>query len=127
MNKIIFNDGRTTEIQEAKEGDGILRVRMILKTQEELKVLFGDPFATLKMTIRMEGRETEYENYNNLAYIKEEAGGIWEVELFREEADLKTKVKNLETLSIENEQKFEMAVAEMTIAMAAIQGGNENV
>lgn len=34
-----------------------------------------------KITEKDNGKETVYENYTELSYIKEETGGIWEVEL----------------------------------------------
>lgn len=147
MKELIFADGHKTEIQSVSAADGVMHVRMILTTAEQIKALFGDSFATSLMTLRENNIEKErYENYTNLKWIKEETGGIWEVELQQTEADTDTRLTNLEqTAAAQAEQldtqgksvealktdtaamqeNFDMAVAELTIAMAAMMGGGE--
>ena len=96
MKELIFNDGRKTEVQSVSTAEGIMHVRMILTTSEQLKAYFMDEFATSVMTLRENGKETKYENYTILKYIKEEAGGIWEVEMRQTEPDTEERLAKLE-------------------------------
>ena len=96
MKQLMLNDGRSMEVQSVSAADGVLHVRMILTTSEQLKAYFMDAFATATMTLYENGKEQgKYENYTNLKYIKEETGGIWEVELRQTEADTDTQLAEL--------------------------------
>lgn len=101
MKKLVFNDSRQMEVQSVTEvGAGILHVRMILVTAESLKALFADMFATQKMTyFENQQQVAVYENYTEFKYIKEETGGIFEVEMRQTAADTDTRIKELETAS----------------------------
>ena len=82
MKELILNDGRKTEVQKVITNNKIIYIRIILKTSEELKALFADEFATSVMSLTEYGKEiARYENYTLLKYLKEEAGGIWEIAL----------------------------------------------
>ncbi len=98
MKKLVFNDGRSINIQSITKSEGCLHVRLILTTSEQLKALFMDNFATQKMTVSENGvsEKEAYENYTELSYLKEEAGGIWEVEMFQKGASLKEKLSKVE-------------------------------
>lgn len=98
MKKLVFNDSRQIEVQKVVEaGEGILRVRMILVTLESLKSLFGDTFATQRMTyFENQNQIAAYENYTVFQYIKEETGGIFEVEMRQTVADTGERLKDLE-------------------------------
>lgn len=118
MKQLIFNDGRTLEIQSVtKVGEDKLHIRVILTTSEQLKALFGDTFATEKMTMYENYTEVEsFEKYNKLSYLKEEAGGIWEVEMMQKEKDDATKILELEkALAAANRQvtDLQMAICEL--------------
>lgn len=98
MKKLVFNDSRQIEVQNVTEtGTGILHVRMILVTVESLKALFADTFATLRMTyFENQNQIAVYENYTKFEYIKEETGGIFEVEMRQAAANTDERLKNLE-------------------------------
>ena len=97
MKKLVFNDGRNIPVQSVSAGEGVLRARIILTTSEQLKALFMDEFATRKMTVyENDVPKLSYENYDKLSYIKEEAGGIWEVEMLQKEASPAEKLKLME-------------------------------
>lgn len=149
MKKLIFADGRETEVQSVSAADGVMHIRMILSTSEQIKALFGDAFATSRMILWENHVETaSYENYTDLKWIKEETGGIWEVELWQTEADTGTRLEKLEqtastqTKRLDAQEKrmealktdtaamqenFDMAVAELTIVMAAMMEGGEDM
>lgn len=118
MKKLVFNDSRQIEIQSAAlAGEGILRVRIILTNSESLKALFGDTFATQKMTcFENQQQISVYEKYTVLKYVKEETGGIWEVEMLQPEKDSGAKIAELkEELASANNQitDLQMAICEL--------------
>lgn len=97
MKKLVFNDSRQIEIQGVEGSGGILHVKIILTTAESLKALFGDAFATQKMTyFENQQQIAVFENYTIMNYIKEYTGGIWEVEMRQIEADTDTRLTELE-------------------------------
>ncbi len=117
MKELIFNDGRTLEVQSVEKIEGKLHIRVILTTTEQLKALFGDEFATEKMRLYENHTEAEsFEKYNKLSYLKEEAGGIWEVEMMQKEKDDAAKILELEkALAAANRQvtDLQMAICEL--------------
>lgn len=121
MKKLIFNDGKSVEIQSVAPGEGTLKVRLILQTSEALKALFLDSFATKKLTLSENGKDVEtYENYDKLSYIKEEVGGVWEVGLLQSDESIESKVASLEIATKETASNLELAIAELTMAFAAL-------
>lgn len=108
MKELIFADGRKVNIQSVTEAEGVMHIRIILITAEEIKALFGDEFATSRMVLMENYQEKEvYENYTDLKYIKEETGGIWEVEMRKTQADSDTRLNRLEEKSKEQEETLE--------------------
>lgn len=131
---IILNDGRKVEVQKVEKHGGSLKIRMLLQTSDQLKSYFADAFSTKKITEKDDGKETVYENYAELSYIKEETGGIWEVELSQTDASVDEKLKQLEIQTEKNAENLEQAIAELTIMMASFtennsetDGGNSDV
>lgn len=121
MKKLVFNDSRQIEIQSVSASDGVLNVRIILTSAEALKALFGDSFATQKMTYFENQIQKEvYENYTAFKYVKEEIGGVFEVELVQPEADLETRIATMEKENKEMQLNIDMAVAELSMAIAAV-------
>ena len=121
MKKLIFNDGRSCEVQTVEASGGMLHARFILQTSEQLKAFFKDEFSCKKLTVQENGKETVYENYTNLTYIKEEAGSIWEVEMVQPEADLETRLSAVEQKTDDTVNALTEAVLELTTAIAAMQ------
>lgn len=126
MKKLILNDGRNILVQSADAGDGIMRIRMILTSASELKELFSDPFANANMVL-MDGNKKlqTFENYKTLSYIKEEMGGIYEVELRQEEADTDSRIKGLEDKIAGISSDLQKGFAELTILISKIGGGTD--
>lgn len=108
MKELILNDGRKTEVQKVITDNKMIYIRIILRTSEELKALFADEFATSVMRLMEYGKEiARYENYTLLKYLKEEAGGIWEIALQKKEADTEERLKELEQAKNEQEKEIE--------------------
>lgn len=121
MKKLIFNDGRSCDVQTVEASGGVLHARFILQTSEQLKAFFKDEFACKRLTVQENGKETVFENYTNLNYIKEEAGGIWEVEMTQPEADLETRMSAVEQKTDDTLNALTEAVLELTTAIAAMK------
>lgn len=108
MKELIFADGRKVNVQSVTEADGVMHIRIILISAEEIKAVFSDEFATTQMALMENYREkATYENYTELKYIKEETGGIWEVEMRQMQADSDTRLKKLEKKTEEQEKNIE--------------------
>jgi hypothetical protein len=129
MKQLVLNDGRSMEVQSVSAAGGVLHVRMILTTSEQLKAYFMDTFATSVMTLYENGKPVDdpYENYTILKYIKEETGGIWEVELRQTEADtntqlaeLKEEVQAAQQATTQTNTDLQMAIAELTMVIATL-------
>lgn len=128
MKELILNDGRKTEIQKVEQGNGEIRVRLILQTSDQLKALFRDTFATSKMIERQNGVEVAtYENYTDLTYIKEELGGIWEVALVQQKKSADYRLQAVEAVIQQMQRNLENAIVELTMAMAETKEESENV
>lgn len=88
-----------------------------LDNAEALGLPFGDEFATRKMTLYENHKEQEaFENYNKLSYLKEEAGGIWEVEMLQREKEDAVKIAEL-TMQLQEANRqitdLQLAVCEL--------------
>ncbi len=127
MKTVIFNDGRQMTVQKMVANGGVLHLRMILQTSDQLKAFFQDKFATAKMRELENGKELSvHEGYTVLSYIKEEAGGIWEVEMLQPEADLNTRITELEVQAQNNAQVLEQAIVELTMMIASFGQKNDD-
>ena len=128
MKQLMLNDGRSMEVQNVSAAGGIMHVRMIMTTSEQLKAYFKDNFATSVMTLYENGKEQrKYENYTTLSCIKEEAGGIWEVEMRQDSADMNTRLEELEEevqasrqTAIQTNTDLQIAIAELTALITTL-------
>ena len=128
MKQLMLNDGRSVEVQSVSAADGVMHIRMILTTSEQLKAFFSDSFATSVMTLYENGKKAaEYENNTILKYIKEESGGIWEVEMRQDSADMSTRLEELEEevqasrqTAIQTNTDLQIAIAELTALIATL-------
>lgn len=84
--KTIFNDGQELQIQQASlQPDGGLLVKTISATEEQLRAMFSDAFATRRMTIQERNATVaEYENYTRLDAIVKYTAGIMGVLMYKE-------------------------------------------
>ena len=136
MKLLIFNDSQSIEVQAVyQEGDAI-HVRMIHTTPDELKTLFRDVFLTTKMTLKENNKEMAvYENYTVFSYIKEDAGGIYEVKMIQECKDVETRLSEAESTAQVAKETAESTVTAMKEAIAELTtlislmgtGGETNV
>lgn len=75
--KLKFNDATEMQIQSAEIIGGLLQIRVINTTPEELRKKFSDELACKKITlVDREQAVAEYENYTQLLRVEEYTGGI---------------------------------------------------
>ncbi|MCI6468117.1 MAG: hypothetical protein MSA90_21965 [Faecalicatena sp.] len=136
MKLLIFNDSQSLEVQAVYREGNAIHVRVIHVTPDELKGYFKDEFLTRNMVLKENNKEIEiYENYTVFSYIKEDAGGIYEVEMVQEGKDIKTRIDEAEMAAQDaqrtaNESVTAMqeAIAELTMLIATtMTGGEANV
>lgn len=135
MRLLIFNDSQSMEVQSVVQKGDALYIRVIHVTPDELKSLFKDNFLTKKMILKEDNIEkTVYENYMVFSYIKEDAGGIYEIEMIQEGKDIETRLSETETVAQDAKETAEKsisalqeAVAELTILISTLGGGEKNV
>lgn len=125
--KITFNDGQELQIQQVvTQTDGALLIKTISETEDQLKTLFSDSLATKKMTVSERGStDITYENYTKLDAIVKYTAGIFGVMLYREGETPEDKLATLAEKYTELQDNVNEAVAELTMALAAMQGGTE--
>lgn len=136
MKLLIFNDSQSLEVQAVyRDGDAIY-VRIIHVTPDELKGYFKDEFLTKHMVLKENNKEEVYENYTVFSYIKEDAGGIYEVEMVQQGKDIETRIDEAENAAQVAKETAEStvtamqeAIAELTMLIASTigTGGEENV
>lgn len=99
MEKLLFKDGQTLQVQSITATNGTLRVNVINNSYEQLKHLFTDPLTTGRIAVEGEdGGEAEvFENYTIFSFIRENAGGIFIVEMQQDGEDTDTKLEKLKT------------------------------
>ena len=99
MKKLLFKDGQTLQVQSITTSNGTLRVNVINNNYEQLKHLFTDPLTTGRIAVEGEdGGEAEvFENYTIFSFIRENAGGIFIVEMQQDGEDTDTKLEKLKT------------------------------
>ena len=96
--KNIFNDGQELQIQQAAlQADGGLLVKTISATEEQLRAMFSDAFATRRMTIQERNATVaEYENYTRFDAIVKYTAGILGVLMYKEGESPEDRIKALE-------------------------------
>lgn len=133
MKLLIFNDSQSLEVQAVDQTDDILHIRMIHVTPEDLKSIFKDEFLTRRMALKENNKEKAvYEKYTVFSYIKEDAGGIYEVEMIREGKDTDTRLSEAENAAQAAKETAEStvtamqeAIAELTTLIAMMGAGGE--
>ncbi|MCI6395479.1 MAG: hypothetical protein MR851_04360 [[Clostridium] scindens] len=108
--KTIFNDGQELQIQQASlQSDGGLLVKTISATEEQLRAMFSDAFATRRMTIQERNATVaEYENYTRFEAIVKYTAGIMGVLMYKEGESPEDRIKALEATNEALREKSDM-------------------
>lgn len=108
--KTIFNDGQELQIQQASlQADGGLLFKTISATEEQLRTMFSDAFATRRMTIHERNATVaEYENYTRFDAIVKYTAGIMGVLMYKEGESPDDRMKALEAANEDLREKNDM-------------------
>ena len=123
-----FNDGTALAIQKAKEIGGGLQVLVAGTTPEKLRELFTDPVKTTKMTVTEQGQVLgEYENYTEFYRTEEYTGKIYGIVVNKVGESVEDRLASAEQTIEKTNTDMQMAVAELTMLIASLQGGGAGV
>jgi hypothetical protein len=123
-----FNDGTTITIQKATELGGGLQVLVAGTTPEKLRELFTDPVKTARMTVTERGQVIgEYENYTEFYRTEEYTGKIYGVVVNKVGESVEERLASAEQTIDKTNTDMQMAVAELTMLIASLQGGGAGV
>ena len=123
-----FNDGTTITIQKATELGSGLQVLVAGTTPEKLRELFADPVKTTKMTVTERGQVLgEYENYTEFYRTEEYTGKIYGVVVNKVGESVEERLASAEQTIDKTNTDMQMAVAELTMLIASLQGGGAGV
>ena len=123
-----FNDGTTLAIQKATALGGGLQVLVAGTTPEKLRELFSDPVKTVKMTVTERGQMLgEYENYTEFYRTEEYTGKIYGVVVNQVGESVEERLASAEQTIEKTNTDMQMAVAELTMLIASLQGGGTGV
>ena len=111
--KLVFNDSQYLDVQGIKKHDNSITVNVINTHYETLKSLFTDAIATAKMTL---ADGTVYENYTVFSFIKENYGGIYQVEMIQKDKDPKALLAELS----EKERLISQQITDAQMALCEI-------
>lgn len=82
--KIVFNDATELSVQQAEIGnDGVLRIKVLQKTEEEIREIFGDKFRTKRMQVVSPETEEVLEEYTDFQGVTKYNDGVLEPFLCR--------------------------------------------
>lgn len=119
--KVKFNDATELQIQSAEIVGGLLQIRVINTTPEELRKKFSDEFACRKITIiEREQVIAEYENYTKLLRIEEYTGGIYGVAMEKAGKTTAERLAEVETENAELKEALVNANTQITDLQGAI-------
>ena len=119
--KVKFNDATELQIQSAEIVGGLLQIRVINTTPEELRKKFSDEFACRKITIiEREQVIAEYENYTKLLRIEEYTGGIYGVALEKAGETTTERLAEVETENAALKEALVNANTQITDLQGAI-------
>ncbi|MEJ8789123.1 hypothetical protein [Dorea sp. ICN-14282] len=123
-----FNDGTTLAIQKVTEFGGGLQVLVAGTTPEKLRELFTDPVKTARMTVTERGQVIgEYENYTEFYRTEEYTGKIYGVVVNKVGESVEERLASAEQTIDKTNTDMQMAVAELTMLIASLQGGGAGV
>lgn len=123
-----FNDGTTLAIQKATELGGGLQVLVANTTPEALRELFTDPVKTAKMTVTERGQVLgEYENYTEFYRTEEYTGKLYGIVVNKVGESAEERLASAEQTIEQTNTDMQMAIAELTMLIASMQGGGTSV
>ena len=107
---------------------GGLQVLVAGTTPEELRKLFTDPIKTAKMTVTERGQVLgEYENYTEFYRTEEYTGKLYGIVVNKVGESAEERLASAEQTIEQTNTDMQMAIAELTMLIASMQGGGTSV
>lgn len=126
--KLYFGDSTSITVQSVEELGGRLSIKTIGNTPEQLRVLFTDPVKTKYMRTEERGQTIkEYEGYTEFYRTEEYTGKIYGVVVNKVGESVEERLASAEQTIEQTNTDMQMAVAELTMLIASMQGGGTSV
>ncbi len=124
--RLKFKDGTSMSIQKAEEAAGQLQVLTVEYPPDQLRTLFTDPLKTGYMeVIDREEILGKYEGYTEFHRTEEYTGKIYGVVVNQVGKSTEERLSKTEKAVEKTTTDFKLAVAELSMMMAAMLGGGE--
>lgn len=126
--KAIFADATELQVQSMEEIGGALRILTIGTLPEKLREIFSDPVKT--KTIKKEERGqilATYENYTEFYRTEEYTGKIYGIVVNKVGESAEERLASAEQTIEQTNTDMQMAIAELTMLIASMQGGGAGV
>lgn len=129
MKKTIFNNGQELEAQSVKLQNGALVIKTISVTADVLEKILSQRFATKSIVVEDElgVRSKPYEGYTEFQGIMHYTGGILGGVLYKKGESVEERLDSAEQTINQTNTDMQMAIAELTMLIASMQGGENSV
>lgn len=126
--KLYFGDATSITVQSVKELGGMLSIKTIGNTPDQLRMLFTDALKTKYMRVEERGKTiAEYEGYTEFYRTEEYTGQIYGVVVNKVGESMEERLASAEQTIEQTNADMQMAVAELTMVIASLQGGDTGV
>lgn len=126
--KLYFGDATSITVQSVKELGGMLSIKTIGNTPDQLRILFTDALKTKYMRVEERGQTiAEYEGYTEFYRTEEYTGQIYGVVVNKVGESVEERLASAEQTIEQTNTNMQMAVAELTMLIASMQGGGTSV
>ena len=126
--KLYFGDATSITVQSVKELGGMLSIKTIGNTPDQLRVLFTDALKTKYMRVEERGQTiAEYEGYTEFYRTEEYTGQIYGVVVNKVGESVEEHLASAEQTIAQTNIDMKMAIAELTMVIASTQGGGAGV
>lgn len=126
--KLYFGDSTSITVQSVEELGGRLSIKTIGNTPDQLRVLFTDPVKTKYMRTEERGQTIkEYEGYTEFYRTEEYTGKIYGVVVNKVGESVEERLASAEQTIEQTNTDMQMAIAELTMVIASLQGGGTSV
>lgn len=117
--KLYFGDATSITVQSVKELGGMLSIKTIGNTPDQLRMLFTDALKTKYMRVEERGKTiAEYEGYTEFYRTEEYTGQIYGVVVNKVGESVEERLASAEQTIEQTNTNMQMAVAELTMLIA---------
>lgn len=129
MKKAIFNNDQELEVQSVTLQNGALVIKTISVPADVLEKILSQRFATKSIVVEDElgVRSQPYEGYTEFQGIMHYTGGILGGVLYKKGESIEERLVGAEQAIEQTNTDMKMAVAELTMVIASMQGGESSV